>query len=85
MFLELVEHIFDQTRRKLTQIAELSLLNLQQSMGENRPYKKMKINFKQALISLNSFIQYNIIKYLTIVTIIFFKLLCGKLAKGFFS
>ena len=50
MFLELYEHIFDQTRRKLTQIAELSLLNLQRNMGENRPYKIIKINFKQSLI-----------------------------------
>ena len=49
MFLELYEHIFDQTRRKLTQIAELSLQNLQRSMGENRPYKISKIKFKQAL------------------------------------
>ena len=37
MFLGFYEHIFDQARRKLKQIAELSLQNLQQSMGENRP------------------------------------------------
>ena len=49
MFLELYEHIFDQTRRKLKQIAALSLLNLQRSMGENRPYKIIKINFEQPL------------------------------------
>ena len=49
MFLELYEHIFDQTRRKLTQIAELSLQNLQRSMSENRSYKIIKIKFKQAL------------------------------------
>ena len=59
MFLELYEHIFDQTRRKLTQIAELSLLNLQRSMGENRPYKIIKIIFKQAL---------NFINFITIAT-----------------
>ena len=49
MFLELYEDIFDQTRRKLKQIAALSLLNLQRSMGENRPYKIIKINFEQPL------------------------------------
>ena len=52
MFLELYEHIFDQTRRKLTQIAELSLQNLQQSMGENRPYKIIRQILNSLLVNI---------------------------------